>query len=37
MVLILEYLVFVGAVFCTEQLLMIYRVDFDMFFKVLVF
>ena len=33
----LEYLVFFGAVFCTEQLLMICRVNFDMFFGILIF
>ena len=31
----LEYLVFFGAVFCTEQLKMICRMDFDMFFGIL--
>ena len=30
----LEYLVFFGAVFCTEQLQMISRMDFDMFFGI---
>ena len=33
----LEYLVFFGAVFCTEQLYMICRMDFDMFFGILIF
>ena len=33
----LEYLVFFGAVFCIEQLLMICRMDFDMFFGILIF
>ena len=33
----LEYLVFFGAVFCTEQLYMICRMDFDMFFDILIF
>ena len=28
----LQYLVFFGAVFCTDQFLMICRMDFDMFF-----
>ena len=37
MVLFLEYLVFFGAVFCTEQLKMICRMDFDMFFGILIF
>ena len=32
-----EYLVFFEAVFCTEQLEMICRMDFDMFFKILIF
>ena len=32
-----EYLVFFGAVFCTEQLEMISRMDFDMCFGILVF
>ena len=35
--LILEYLVFFGALFCTEQLPMLSRMDFDMFFGILVF
>ena len=26
-----------GAVFCTEQVLMIFRMDFDMFFGILIF
>ena len=33
----LEYLVFFGADFCTEQLEMICRMDFDMFFGILIF
>ena len=33
----LEYLVFFGAVFYTEQLEMICRMDFDMFFGILIF
>ena len=33
----LEYFVFFGAVFFTEQLYMISRMDFDMFFGVLIF
>ena len=33
----LEYLVFFGAAFCTEQLEMICRMDFDMFFGILIF
>ena len=33
----LEYLVFFGAVFCREQLLMICRMDFDMCFVILTF
>ena len=33
----LEYLVFVRAVFCREQLQMICRMDFDMFFRILIF
>ena len=37
MVLFLEYLVFFGAVFCTEQLEMICGIDFDMFFGILIF
>ena len=37
MVSFLEYLVFFGAVFCTEQLEMICRIDFDMFFGILIF
>ena len=36
-VLILEYLVFFRAVFCTEQLLIICRMDFDVFFGILIF
>ena len=37
MISFLEYLVFFGAVFCTEQLKMICRMDFDMFFGILIF
>ena len=37
MVSFLEYFVFFGAFFCTEQLEMICRMDFDMFFGILVF
>ena len=37
MVLLLEYLAFFGAVFYTEQLEMICRMDFDMFFAILIF
>ena len=37
MVSFLEYLVFFRAVFCTEQLEMIWRIDFDMFFGILIF
>ena len=33
----LEYFVFFRAVFCTEQLYMICRMDFDMFFGILIF
>ena len=33
----LEYLVFFGAGFCTEQLSLICRMDFDMFFGTLIF
>ena len=33
----LEYLVFFGAVFCTEQLEIICRMDFDMFFGIFIF
>ena len=33
----LAYLVFFGAVFYTEQLEMICRMDFDMFFRILIF
>ena len=32
----LDYLVFFRAVFCTEQLWMICRMDFDMFFAILI-
>ena len=34
--LISQYLVFFGAVFCTEQLEIICRMDFDMFFGILI-
>ena len=37
MVSFLEYLVFFGAVFCTEQLEMISRIDFDTFSGILIF
>ena len=37
MVSFLEYLVFFASVFCTEQLQMICRMDFDMFFGILIF
>ena len=37
MVSFLEYLVFFGAFSCTEQLEMICRIDFDMFFGILIF
>ena len=37
MVSFLEYLVFFAPVFCTEQLKMIFRMDFDMFFGILIF
>ena len=37
MVSFLEYLVFFEAVFCTEQLEMICRMDFEMFFGILIF
>ena len=37
MVSFLEYLVFFKAVFCTEQLQMISRIDFDMVFIILIF
>ena len=37
MLLFLEYLVFFGAVFCTQQLEMLCRIDFDMFFGILIF
>ena len=37
MVLLLEYLAFFGAVFCTEQVEMICRMNFDMFFAILIF
>ena len=37
MVSFLEYLVFFGAVFCTETLSMICRMDFDMFLGILIF
>ena len=37
MVSFLEYLLFSGAVFCTEQLETICRIDFDMFSGILIF
>ena len=37
MVSFLEYLVFFGAVFCTELLEITCRMDFDMFFGILIF
>ena len=37
MVSFLEYLVLFEAVFCTEQLEMICRMDFDNFFGILIF
>ena len=37
MVSFLEYLVFFASVFCTKQLQMICRMDFDMFFGIFVF
>ena len=37
MVSFLEYLVFFETVFCKEQLEMICRMDFDMFFEILIF
>ena len=37
MVSFLEYLVLFGAVFCTQQLEMLCRMDFDMFFGILIF
>ena len=37
MISFLEYFVFFRAVFCTEQLKMICRMDFDMFFGILIF
>ena len=37
MVSFLEYLVFFEAVFCLEQLAMICRMDFDIFFGILIF
>ena len=36
MVSFLEYLVFFAAVFCTQQLEMLCRMDFDMFFGILI-
>ena len=33
----LQYLLFFGAVFCREQLEMICKMDFDMFFGILIF
>ena len=37
MVSFLDYLVFFEAVFCTQQVEMICRMDFDMFFGILIF
>ena len=37
MVSFLEYFVFFGAVFCTEQLEIICTMDFNIFFLILVF
>ena len=37
MVSFVEYLVFFRAVFCTEQLQMICKMSFDMFFGILIF
>ena len=37
MVSFLEYLMFFGAVFCTQQLEMICTMDFVMFFGILIF
>ena len=37
MVSFLEYLVFLAAVFCTEQLQIICRIDFDIFFEISIF
>ena len=37
MVSFLEYLLFFAAVFCTEQLQIICRIDFDIFFEILIF
>ena len=37
MVSFLEYLGFVGAVFFTQQLKMLCKMDFDMFFGILIF
>ena len=37
MVSFLEYLVFFGVGFCTEQVQMIFRMNFDMFFGILIF
>ena len=37
MVSFLQYLVFFEAAFCLEQLAMICRMDFDMFFGILIF
>ena len=37
MISFLEYLVFFGAVVCTENIKMICRMDFDMFFGILIF
>ena len=37
MVSFVEYLVFFGAIFCTEELEMICRMDFDMFCGIFIF
>ena len=37
MVSFLKYLVFLAAVFCTEQLQIICRIDFDIFFEISIF
>ena len=37
MVSFLEYFVFFGVVFCKEQLYMISRMGFDMFFGIVIF
>ena len=32
-----KYLTFLGAIFCTEEIQMICRMDFDMLFAILIF